>query len=257
MRRAMQPALVKLVLARAAIVVGALAVLEALARLNAFGPTLSVPPTVMLATLVRVLADGTVVPDVARTATEVAIAYAIALSVGLPLGIVLWRSKLLATAVEPYLLAYYVIPLFAFYPLFIKIFGGGIAPIVAIGVINGIGAIAMNMLVGLREIPRVQLALGRSMMLRPVQTLVHIIVPATVPLAFVGMRLGFIYSLIGVIAAEFILATAGVGYRIAYDYNNFESKTMFAAILFVLIVSIACNQALISIERRLARYRHV
>ncbi|MGH7660396.1 MAG: ABC transporter permease subunit, partial [Vulcanimicrobiaceae bacterium] len=81
------------------------------------------------------------------------------------------------------------------------------------------------------------------------------IVPATVPQAFVGMRLGFIYSLIGVIAAEFILATAGVGYRIAYDYNNFESRTMFALILLVLIVSIACNQGLISIERRLARYR--
>lgn len=247
----------RIILARIAIVVAVVAILEVLADKKVFGPTLSVPPSVMFTTMVSVLADGSLVPDVARTATEVGIAYAIALVIGLPLGIVLWRSKLLATAIEPYLLAYYVIPLFAFYPLFIKIFGGGIAPIVAIGVINGVGAIAMNMLVGLREIPRVQLALGRSMMLRPVQTLVHIIVPATVPLAFVGMRLGFIYSLIGVIAAEFILATAGVGYRIAYDYNNFESKTMFAAILFVLIVSIACNQALISIERRLARYRHV
>ena len=247
----------RIILARIAIVVAVVAILEVLADKKVFGPTLSVPPSVMFTTMVSVLADGSLVPDVARTATEVGIAYAMALVIGLPLGIVLWRSRLLATAVEPYLLAYYVIPLFAFYPLFIKIFGGGIAPIVAIGVINGVGAIAMNMLVGLREIPRVQLALGRSMMLRPVQTLVHIIVPATVPLAFVGMRLGFIYSLIGVIAAEFILATAGVGYRIAYDYNNFESKTMFAAILFVLIVSIACNQALISIERRLARYRHV
>src|SRR5579872_7504430 len=247
----------RIILTRIAIVVAVVAILEVLADKKVFGPTLSVPPSVMFMTMVSVLADGSLVPDVARTATEVGIAYAIALVIGLPLGIVLWRSKLLATAIEPYLLAYYVIPLFAFYPLFIKIFGGGIAPIVAIGVINGVGAIAMNMLVGLREIPRVQLALGRSMMLRPVQTLVHIIVPATVPLAFVGMRLGFIYSLIGVIAAEFILATAGVGYRIAYDYNNFESKTMFAAILFVLIVSIACNQALISIERRLARYRHV
>ncbi|MGH7714868.1 MAG: ABC transporter permease, partial [Vulcanimicrobiaceae bacterium] len=87
------------------------------------------------------------------------------------------------------------------------------------------------------------------------QTMLHVIVPATVPQAFVGLRLGFIYALIGVIAAEFILATAGVGYRIAFAYNNFESKIMFATILLVLIVSIACNQLLISIERRLARYR--
>lgn len=247
----------KVVLSRVAIVAAAVAILEALARLKVFGPTLSVPPSVMFATLVGALSDGTFVPDVARTATEVGIAYAIAVIVGLPLGVLLWRSKVLATAIEPYLLAYYVIPLFAFYPLFIKIFGGGMTPIVAIGVINGIGAIAMNMLIGLREIPRVHLAVARSLMLAPAQTIVHVVVPATVPQAFVGMRLGFIYSLIGVIAAEFILATAGVGYRIAYDYNNFESRTMFALILLVLIVSIACNQALISIERRLARYRRV
>lgn len=247
----------RVVLARIAIVAVAVAIVEALARAKAFGPTLSVPPSVMFTTLVGALSDGTFVPDVARTATEVGIAYAIALIIGLPLGVALWRSKIMATAIEPYLLAYYVIPLFAFYPLFIKIFGGGMTPIIAIGVINGIGAITMNVLIGLREIPRVHLAVAHSLMLQPVQTIVHVIIPATVPQAFVGMRLGFIYSLIGVIAAEFILATAGVGYRIAYDYNNFESKTMFALILLVFIVSIACNQALISIERRLARYRRV
>jgi NitT/TauT family transport system permease protein len=245
----------KTVVARIAIVVAALAFVELLARLKAFGPTLSVPPTVMLTTLVASLADGSIVPDVARTASEIALAYAVALAIGLPLGVVLWRSQILATAIEPYLLAYYVIPLFAFYPLFVKLLGGGIAPIVAIGVINGIGAIAMNVLVGLREIPRVQLAVAKSLMLRPLQTLAFVIVPATIPQAFVGMRLGFIYALIGVIAAEFILATAGIGYRIAYDYNNFESRRMFAAILLVLVASIAANQALISIERHLARYR--
>jgi NitT/TauT family transport system permease protein len=245
----------KVVAARIAIIVIAIAIWEALARARAFGPTLSVPPTVMFATMIQALADGRLLPDVGRTVLEVALAYAIALLVGLPLGVVLWRSRVLATAIEPYLLAYYVIPLFAFYPLFIRIFGAGIAPIVAIGVINGIGAIAMNVLVGLREIPRVQLALARSLMLRPAQTLVHVIIPATVPQAFVGLRLGFIYALIGVIAAEFILATAGVGYRIAFAYNNFESKIMFATILLVLIASIVCNQVLISIERRLGRYR--
>ena len=245
----------KVLLIRIAIVAIAIGIWEALARAHAFGPTLSVPPTVMFATMISALADGQLVPDVLRTAAEIGLAYAIALVIGLPLGIVMWRSRVLATAIEPYLLAYYVIPLFAFYPLFVKIFGAGIIPIVAIGVINGIGAIAMNMLVGLREIPRVQLALARSLMLKPWQTLAYVIVPATVPQAFVGLRLGFIYALIGVIAAEFILATAGVGYRIAFAYNNFESKIMFATILLVLIVSIVCNQILISIERYLGRYR--
>src|SRR5579885_1368758 len=123
----------RVVLARVPIVAAAVAIVEILARAKAFGPTLSVPPTVMFTTLVASLSDGSFVPDVARTASEVGIAYAIALLIGLPLGVLLWRSKIMAIAIEPYLLAYYVIPLFAFYPLFIKIFGGGMTPIVAIG----------------------------------------------------------------------------------------------------------------------------
>ncbi|MGH7716851.1 MAG: hypothetical protein ACREML_12740, partial [Vulcanimicrobiaceae bacterium] len=99
----------RIVLLRIAIIAISIAIWEMLARGHAFGPTLSVPPTVMFATMIAALMDGRLIPDVGRTVLEVALAYGIALLVGLPLGVVLWRSRLLATAIEPYLLAYYVI----------------------------------------------------------------------------------------------------------------------------------------------------
>lgn len=225
------------------------------ARAKLYGPSLSVPPSVIVTHLGMRLASGALRPDVSRTALEIALAFTIGCAIGLPFGVVLWRWPLLAAIVEPYLLAYYAIPVFAFYPLFIVIFGAGIAPIVAIGALASIGAIVANTLVGLRAIPRVYLAVGKVLLLRREQMIRHLIVPAIVPQLFVGLKLGFIYALIGVVASEFILATAGLGYQVSFHYNNFESRDMFAAIVTVIGLSVISYAVLTWIEGRLGRHR--
>jgi NitT/TauT family transport system permease protein len=240
---------------RCAILLLAASAYEAVARASLLGPTLSVPPSRMATTLLRLLATGRLGDDLSRTATEVGLGFAGGALLGVALGILLWRIPLAAAAIEPYLLAYYAVPLFALYPLFIKMMGAGLTPIVAIGALAAVGAVATNTLIGLRSVPRVLLAVGASLRLTRPQMVVHVIIPAAVPHLFVGLRLGFIYALIGVLASEFILATAGLGYLISYDYNNFESASMFATILLVATASMAINWLLALGERRLNRYR--
>jgi NitT/TauT family transport system permease protein len=80
--------------------------------------------------------------------------------------------------------------------------------------------------------------------------------PAAAPYLFTGVKLTFAYSLIGVIASEFILSGAGIGYAIAYAYNNFNNPRMYGLMLFVIIVAVAANTALDAVDRRLqARLR--
>jgi NitT/TauT family transport system permease protein len=64
-----------------------------------------------------------------------------------------------------------------------------------------------------------------------------------------------VYSFIGVIGSEFILSSAGLGYRISFSYNNFQSDVMYGLILFVLLVVIGINMALFGWERRLMERR--
>ncbi|TAM58528.1 ABC transporter permease subunit [bacterium] len=231
--------------------------LEVIARSRVMGPTLSVPPSHMIVNLVEQLSAGALTADLVRTAVEILTGFAIGAAIGLPLGAILWRVPLLAAVIEPYLLAYYAVPVFSLYPLFIKIFGAGAAPIIAIAALSAVGSIASNTLIGLRAIPRVQLAVARSLRLTTAQTAAHVILPSAAPQIFIGLKLGFIYALIGALASEFILATVGLGYEISYHYNNFEPTKMFAVMVLAITISVGCNWILTLGEQRLTRYRRL
>jgi NitT/TauT family transport system permease protein len=81
------------------------------------------------------------------------------------------------------------------------------------------------------------------------------VIPSASPYLFTGAKLAVVYSFIGVIGSEFILSSGGLGYRISFTYNNFQSDIMYALILFVLLVVICINMALYSWERALLARR--
>ncbi len=240
---------------RCAVIVLGIAALELAARAKLAGPTLSVPPSIVVPHLFAQLGSGALAPHLARSASEIALGFALGALVGIPTGVVLWRVRWLAGVIEPLVAAYYAVPIFALYPVLIVLLGAGILPIVAIGAFAACGAIVLNTLVGLREIPRVYLAVGRTVGASRAQVVRHVVFPAAVPQLFVGLKLGFIYALIAVIAAEFILATVGLGYEVSFHYNNFESRDMFATMLLVIALSVGVNALLTAIENRLRHRR--
>jgi len=77
--------------------------------------------------------------------------------------------------------------------------------------------------------------------------------PAAAPHLFTGVKLCVAYSFIGVIASEFILAPSGLGHAIAYAYNDFDNRTMYALMLFLMVVVIALNMLLHGWEQRLLK----
>ena len=83
----------------------------------------------------------------------------------------------------------------------------------------------------------------------------HLILPCAGPYLFTGAKLAVMYSFIGVIGSEFILSSGGLGYRISFSYNNFQSDVMYGLILFVLLVVIAINMSLYAWERVLMERR--
>src|SRR5262249_60488366 len=74
--------------------------------------------------------------------------------------------------------------------------------------------------------------------------------PPAAPLLVSGIKLAVAYSVIGIVAGEFILATAGMGKRIAFSYDNFDNRTMYGMLLLLLIGVMIVNGALSAWERR-------
>lgn len=235
-------------------VVGSILVfIEFAPRLGVVGSTTLIPLSEMVGELQALVQSGALTPHIIQTFSAVFGAFALAVVTGVPMGVLLWRVDTLKEILDPYLLIYYAIPFFAFYPLLIAIMGLGVLPIVLIAAGFSVVIIITNTASGLSEIPSAYVAAGRDMNLSSWQMLRHVYFPAAVPYVFTGLKLGFVYALIGVIASEFILAESGLGWLISYNYNNFDVSGMYAAMLLVILLAIATNAALSLIETRLYR----
>src|SRR6185436_12052888 len=204
----------------------------------------------------RILAAGEMWPAILKTLTNVAVACVAAVIAGVILGTLIhaWRS--LRETLDPLFAAYYAIPVYAFYPLFIVIFGLGDFLQVLIGFMLGLVAVIVNTFNGLDRVPRVLIKTARINRLGPVPTALWVALPFAAPYIFTGIKLAVAYSFIGVIGAELIMSRTGLGYEIGYAYNNFDNAVMYPLIVFVLAVAATVNTMFFLWERKiLARRR--
>jgi len=91
---------------------------------------------------------------------------------------------------------------------------------------------------------------ARAMRLSRVATVRHVVLPFAALYVSTGLKLAVAYAFIGVIAAEFILSGDGIGYEIAYAFNNFDNRVMYSLIVVLLVVATAVNMTFYAWERR-------
>jgi NitT/TauT family transport system permease protein len=94
---------------------------------------------------------------------------------------------------------------------------------------------------------------ARIARLDPIRTALLMKLPAAAPHLMTGVRVAVAYSVIGIIAGEFILSTEGIGRRVALAYNNFDNQTMYALLVLILMFVIVVNALLAACERALHR----
>jgi NitT/TauT family transport system permease protein len=242
-------------LTRTAWVVGAVLLLEAVCRAQLVNPLTLIPPSEMIAALWGMLVSGDMRADIVQTFSTVAIALALSILIGFILGVAIHAVPRIRRGLDPLLASYYSIPTFVFYPLFVAIFGLNTVPLIILGMAFGVPAMIMSTLNGLDRVPRVLMRTARAYRLGTIDTITHVVMPSALPYLFTGVKLALAYAFIGIIAGEFILADAGLGHAISFAYDGFENRTMYALMLFVLVVVTGMNMTLHAWEARLMRRR--
>lgn len=240
-------------LARSAFVVAVFVLLELLCRAGVIGRVTMIPPSEMAAALVDILRSGQFNSDIAFTCFNTISATALAIVAGFILGAALHALPRLRCAVDPLLSAYYAVPTFVFYPLLIVVFGAGRTALIVIGAMFGIVAMIINTVLGLDHVPQAVARSGHILKLDRLRQLVLIRLPAAAPHLVSGIKLAIAYSVIGIVAGEFILATRGIGKRVAFAYDNFDNKTMYGLLLLLLIAVALVNGCLSAWEKQLHR----
>jgi NitT/TauT family transport system permease protein len=238
-----------------ALILGFAALLELLTRLGVIGELVMIPPSAMAAKLWSMLVAGELDAALEQTFANVAIAFALSVSLGCAAGLALHALPRLRSLADPLLASYYAVPFFVFYPLLVAVFGLNRWPLVAIGFVFGAAAMVIATLNGLDRVPRVLRKVARVHGLGRLAETFRIVLPAASPHLFAGLKLSLAYAFIGVIAGEFILSGSGLGHAIADAYDSFDNPTMYALMLFVIVLAIALNAGLHVWEQRLLRRR--
>jgi NitT/TauT family transport system permease protein len=245
--------LTKVGAARTAFVVLVFAALELLCRAGIINRVTMIPPTEMAASLWNILRTGQFNSDIFFTLYNIAAAALLAIVGGFLLGAALHAMPRVRRPVEPLLSAYYAIPTFVFYPLLIVAFGVGRTALIVMGAIFGVVAMVVNTTLGLDHVPAAVDRTGSILRLGAVRKLVLVRLPAAAPHLMTGVKLAVAYSVIGIVAGEFILATAGIGKRVSFAYDNFDNRTMYGLLLLLLLGVMIVNGALSAWEKRLHR----
>ncbi len=238
---------------RVAVIAAAVAALEALCRSGAVNRLTMIPPSEMVAALYALLATGRVNDDSRFTLQNTVAAIGVSIVAGFLIGAAVHAFPRLRRVLDPLFSAYYAVPTFVLYPLMIVAFGIGATSLIAMGAMFGVVAMVVNTLIGLDRVPSSYAKTARVLRLGPVRTLLAVRLPAAMPNVVTGIKLAVAYSVIGVVAGEFILATDGVGKRISFAYNDFDTRTMYALMLLIISAVMVLNAFLHRWEQRLHR----
>jgi NitT/TauT family transport system permease protein len=245
----------RLFLLRLLVIAGFIGFVEALCRIGIIDNFTMPPPSRIAADLARALASGKFNGAIRATLSNAALAFCMAVTVGIAAAVVIHRLAALRTSLDPFFATYYAVPVLAFYPLLIILFGLGSAPKVIIAFMLGVVAVIVNTLNGLDRVPKVLLKSARMARMGWFATATQITLPSAAPFVLTGVKFAVAYALIGIIGSEFIMSTDGIGFEIAFAYNNFDNATMYPLIVLVMIISIFVNTLLSIWEKQLLQRR--
>jgi len=206
-------------------------------------------PAETVALLVRMMDTARFWQDVAETG--LAFVWALLLSFGIVLGVVLGLSRPTGDAVEPILVAFYSLPKVTLYPLVLLAFGLGMSAKVAFGVMHGLVPITLLTRNAISQLKPVYLRSAQVMRLSRSQVALKVVLPAIFPELVAGTRIGFSLSLLGVLIGEMFASKRGLGFAAVSAMGLGDIKTILAIGVFLAAFAVAANSAMLMLERSL------
>jgi NitT/TauT family transport system permease protein len=218
--------------------VAAILAVEALIRIGAINRFIVPLPSQIALAFGRVIVEEDIAGRFRLTFLEALAAGAMITVVGVSLGLLLFQVNILRQATETWVAALASAPTVLMYPLFLVIFGRSASTIIMMGFVAGLPPVILKTIEGLTGTRRVLINVGRSFNLTGTQLFTKILLPSALPTIFVGIRLGLIFTLINVVGVEFLINFGGLGQLINDLAERYDLPGTYAAICFVILVSV-------------------
>ncbi len=186
------------------------------------------------------------------TLSRVFLGFLIGATPGIFLGIIMGMNRTVRLMLDTTMSAAYVLPKIAIFPIMMLLFADpfGEGPKIAVVAISAFFLVAINTMVGVRDIDPVLIQAARNYGARGWQLFYHVIIPGALPVIFGGLRLALGTALIVIVAIEFVRAKKGVGFMTYYYWEILSTEKMYAGLVVVMLLGVLLTYGLQWIERR-------
>ncbi|MFF9556622.1 ABC transporter permease [Streptomyces albus] len=248
-------ALARTALTRTAVLALLVALWETAPRLGLADRVFLPPFSEVAAAWWELLADGQLMDDARASLVRSLSGFGLAVVLAVPLGLLIGWYKPVADLLGPALEVFRNTAALALLPVFVLLLGIGETSKVSIVLYACTWPILLNTISAVRTVDPTLLKLARSVGLPPWRLFTKVILPASVPAVFTGIRLAGAVAILVLVAAEMVGAKAGLGFLINNSQYNFAIPQMYAGILTVSALGVCFNQFLVALERRFTSWR--
>ncbi|MES2895624.1 MAG: nitrate ABC transporter permease [Pseudomonadota bacterium] len=190
---------------------------------------------------------------VSTSLSRVGVGFGLAAVVGIALGVLVGANVWAHRGLDPLFQVLRTVPPLAWLPISLAAFREAQPSALFVIFITSIWPIIINTAVGVRNIPTDYLNVSRTLSLSPLEHFWKILLPATTPYIFTGLRIGVGMSWLAIVASEMLLGGVGVGFFIWDQYNSSRISDIVVALIWVGLVGFALDRAVALLGRIVSR----
>ncbi len=220
-----------------------------------FEVTFFIPPlSEVLTTLFEIIGTPAFLKALGETGYAFAAGVFFAIVIGIPVGILMGRNRLLDELLLPWVNVFLSAPLTALVPVLMVLFGFGMKAIIITTTLFAIWIIILNSRAGVRQINRSLVEMAHSFGASPTDAFFKIYVWAALPEILGGVRIGIIRAVKGVIIGQLLISIVGFGALFELYSSNFLMAHFWAVLIVLFALAFTISEFLAYLERRVAYY---
>ncbi|AXL50984.1 ABC transporter permease [Paraburkholderia caffeinilytica] len=231
-----------------------LAAIEALVRASVLPAHLVPAPSTIAETLWQ-LGGERLGRHIGASSLRVLAGFGMGSALALLLGAAMGLSRRLDALLDPAFQALRAIPSLAWVPILLLWMGIDEAPKITLVAIGAFFPVQLSVVAGIRGVDRKLIELGEVNRLSPRALFTRILLPASLPHIFTGLRTGLSLAWMFMVAAELIAATRGLGYLLSDGRETGRPDLVFGAILLLALLGKLSDSILKAIETRVLSWR--
>ncbi|MCW0233767.1 MAG: nitrate ABC transporter permease [Ferrovibrio sp.] len=190
----------------------------------------------------------------ASSLKRVAIGFSLAAIIGIALGVLIGQSTLAFRGLDPIFQVLRTVPPLAWLPLSLAAFRHADPSAIFVITITAIWPIILNTAVGIRNIPQDYRNVSRVLRLNGFEFFFKVMLPATVPFMFTGLKIGIGLSWLAIVAAEMLIGGVGIGFFIWDAWNSSLISEIILALIYVGLVGFMLDRLIGFIGNRVGGF---